>query len=146
MMAVGSSLSYYYAYYPELQRENWRDLAQIININEDNNDAIIMFPSYISSALELRYYYKGSAPISTIEPTLGNQPYDITQVDVERAFNRVSPEKKRFWLVLRLYNPAIFQQQRQIFEKFIEEQYEVQKYEEFGRTDLYLLTPNSDDK
>ena len=134
-IAVGGALV---NYYNTSQREDWRGVAQTITINEQPKDAIALFPNFFLSPLD--YYYEGSASIYTIEPVSGNKAID--KADIEQALLSLPSDNPRFWLVLRLYNFSIFQQQRQIFEAIIEEQYEVQKHEQFAGIDLYLVKSN----
>ena len=140
-IAVSGALVHYYT---TAQREDWRGVAQTIILKEKPQDAIAIFPKSFLPVLGYYYEDSGSALIYPIETFSGNQTID--KEDIEQALLSLPSENSRLWLVLRLYNFSIFQQQRQIFQAVIEEQYQIQKHEQFAGIDLYLVKSNSNYK
>ena len=61
-IASGGALFNYYAVE---YREDWRVVAQTINLNEQQTDVIALFPNNYLPAL--RYYYQGNYPIHTLK-------------------------------------------------------------------------------
>ena len=120
-------------YYTTVQRTDLRSVAQTITINEKPQDAIAIFPNNFLPVLD--YYYKGSAPIYSMQSV--SDLFSIDKADIEQALLNLPSENPRFWLISGLYYTK-----RQIFEAIIEDQYEVQKHEQFAVIDLYLVTSN----
>ena len=96
-IATISSLTRYYTY---PYREDWRSLVETIARQEQNGDAIIVYPDFTVPSVE--HYYDGQLPIYPIDLDLDyplDVVSDITPQNLDRAIANLTQQKDRFWLV-----------------------------------------------
>lgn len=120
-VAVSSGLFYYYTTQKRYigASDHYRRVAQIINANEKPND-IIVWSIIHGTALPLKHYHRGSAPIYVkdlieIEKNIDN----IQKTDVENWLSELPPIKSRLWIVYGKENTQVLREV--IEEKFIVE-------------------------
>ena len=86
--------------YSHPYREDWRGLVETITRQEQNGDAIIVYPDFTVPSVE--HYYDGQLPIYPIDLDL-DYPLDvisdITPQNLDRAIANLTQKKTRFWLV-----------------------------------------------
>ncbi len=86
--------------YTHPYREDWRGLVETIARQEQNGDAIIVYPDFTVPSVE--HYYDGQLPIYPIDLDL-DYPLDvfsdITPQNLDQAIANLTQQKTRFWLV-----------------------------------------------
>lgn len=99
MIAI-ATISSLARYYTQPYREDWRGLAEAIIQQEQEGDAIVVYPDFTFPSVE--HYYNGQLTIYPIDLDL-DYPIDvvseITPQNLERAINNLAKNQKRFWLV-----------------------------------------------
>jgi mannosyltransferase len=118
-VAVSSGLFYYYTTQKRYMgaSDHYRRVAQIINANEKPND-IIVWSIIHGTALPLKHYHRGSAPIYVKDLIEFEKNIDnIQKTDVENWLGELPPIKSRLWIVYGKGNNPVFREV--IAEKFI---------------------------
>lgn len=95
-----ATLSSLTRFYTQPYREDWRSLVEVIARQEQNGDAIVVYPDFTVPSVE--HYYNGQLPIYPIDLDL-DYPLDviseITPKNLEEAIANLARQKNRFWLV-----------------------------------------------
>ena len=95
-----ASLSSLTRFYTQPYREDWRSLVETIARQEQNGDAIIVYPDFTVPSVE--HYYDGQLPIYPIDLDLDyplDVVSDITPQNLDKAIANLTQQKNRFWLV-----------------------------------------------
>lgn len=84
-------------YYTVQDRQDWRNVAQTISINEKPADTIVLSIGSPKMTSALGHYYSGDAPIYSLRKLC---PSDrVKKPVVEEALNNLPPIPSRLWLV-----------------------------------------------
>ena len=95
-----ATLSSLARFYTHPYREDWRSLVQTIARQEQQGDAIIVYPDFTVPSVE--HYYDGQLPIYPIDLDLDyplDVVSDITPQNLDKAIVNLTQQKNRFWLV-----------------------------------------------
>jgi hypothetical protein len=135
VIAVGSGLFYYYTTPKRYMggSDHYRSIAQLINSQVRSSDSIVWSIIH-GTALPLKHYYRGSAPIY-VKTLIGKNQADIQKADTENWVRGLPSTDSRLWIVYGQKNPYI----REVLEK----NFAVKIEQNFGGVSVFLVVPQS---
>lgn len=136
-ISISSGLVHYYRVH---DRDDWRGVAMAINAQEQQGDAIVLVRDFLQ--YPLAYYYKGSAPIYSLEPLFesAGSPFLVQfgEAVIQDALLRL-PQTQSFWFIYR-YSPTLNPKARRIMLTAFSKEFEIQQRQSFENIDLFRIT------
>ncbi len=147
VVAVFASLIYGVAvlggltnYYKVQDRIDWRGVADKIETEEQPGDEIAISAEVFGRLFA--YYYDGSAPIVAVWKPGPPQPRPLSKSVIKEAIDDLPPFSSRLWFIYK-HITSTGEQQHQLIQEVIEEEFQVRQEQHFEEIDLYLVTPKN---
>jgi len=137
-ISISSGLVHYYRVQ---DRDDWRSVAMAINAQEQPGDAIVLVRDFLQ--YPLAYYYKGPAPVYSLEPSFESagslSRVQFGEAAIQDALLKL-PQTQSIWFIYR-YSPTFNLEARRIMLTAFSKEFEIQQRQSFENIDLFRITP-----